>query len=100
MYLKIPPPPLINAPLDWLPWAGTLVQDALVRFVFDTMAGNKGFCSRQDVRDLVSLLHSDPGRVRQTTASLVAIMDPHNRDMISFETFRCSTVPYGAAKAV
>ncbi|CAN0570418.1 unnamed protein product, partial [Ectocarpus sp. 12 AP-2014] len=67
---------------------GTLLHEALVRFAFDVMASGKEFCNRQDVIGLVSLLHSEKTRIRDTTNTLMGIMDPHNRDKVSFETFR------------
>lgn len=60
-----------------------------MRFAFDVMASGKEFCNRQDVIGLVSLLHSEKARVKDTTNTLMGIMDPHNRDKVSFETFRC-----------
>lgn len=68
--------------------SGTLLHEALVRFAFDVMASGKEFCNKQDVIGLVSLLHSQKARVRDTTNTLMGIMDPHNRDKVSFETFR------------
>ncbi|CAN0505114.1 unnamed protein product, partial [Laminaria digitata] len=67
---------------------GTLLHEALVRFAFDVMASGKETCSKQDVMELVSLLHADVARVKETTATLMGIMDPHNRNKISFDTFR------------
>lgn len=61
-----------------------------MRFAFDVMASGKEFCNRQDVIGLVSLLHSEKARVKDTTNTLMGIMDPHNRDKVSFETFRCA----------
>lgn len=70
-----------------------------MRFAFDVMASGKQFCNRKDVTGLVSLLHSEKARVKDTTNTLMGIMDPHNRDKISFDTFRyipnmmvCNTV--------
>lgn len=60
-----------------------------MRFAFDVMASGKEFCTRQDVIELMSLLHSDVQRVKDTTSSLMGIMDPHNRNKIAFDTFRC-----------
>ena len=76
--------PAINVTSD----SGTLLHEALVRFAFDVMASGKEFCNRQDVIGLVSLLHAEKARVRDTTNTLMGIMDPHNRDKVSFETFR------------
>lgn len=59
-----------------------------MRFAFDVMASGKQFANRKDVTGLVSLLHSEKARVKDTTNTLMGIMDPHNRDKISFDTFR------------
>lgn len=67
---------------------GTLLHEALVRFAFDVMASGKKFANRKDVTGLMSLLHSEQARVKDTTNTLMGIMDPHNRDKIAFETFR------------
>ena len=64
-----------------------------MRFAFDVMASGKEACNKQDVMDLVSLLHVDVARVKETTATLMSIMDPHNRNKISFDTFRCEGLP-------
>lgn len=74
---------------------GTLLHEALVRFAFDVMASGKETCNKQDVMELVSLLHADVGRVKETTATLMGIMDPHNRNKISFDTFRYEGVKKG-----
>ncbi|CAM9541436.1 unnamed protein product [Choristocarpus tenellus] len=67
---------------------GTLIHESLIRFAFDVMANGKEWCNKNDVVELVSLLHTDPARVRETVSSLMGIMDPHNKDKISFSTFR------------
>lgn len=77
---------------------GTLLHEALVRFAFDVMASGKEACNKQDVMGLVSLLHADVGRVKETTATLMGIMDPHNRNKISFDTFRYEGVGAAAAR--
>lgn len=64
-----------------------------MRFAFDVMASGKEWCNRQDVLGLVALLHSDVKRVKETTSSLMAIMDPHNRDKVYFDTFRQTQKP-------
>lgn len=71
-----------------------------MRFAFDVMASGKPFANRKDVTGLVSLLHSERARVKDTTNTLMGIMDPHNRDRIAFETFRykilcCFAMPSG-----
>ena len=60
------------------------------------MASGKEACNKQDVMELVSLLHADVARVKETTATLMGIMDPHNRNKISFDTFRCEDVRNGS----
>lgn len=64
------------------------MHEALVRFAFDIMAHGKDWCNRQDVMELVGLLHSESRRIKETTSSLMGIMDPHNKNKVSFETFR------------
>ncbi|CAN0330908.1 unnamed protein product [Ascophyllum nodosum] len=66
---------------------GTLTHEALVRFAFDIMARGKDFCNKQDIMELASLLHSDPARIKETTHSLMTIMDPHDQNKITFATF-------------
>lgn len=60
----------------------------MVRFAFDVMTCGKEWCDRRDVLGLVSLLHSDANRIKETMASVMSVMDPFNRDKISFDTFR------------
>lgn len=69
-----------------------------MRFAFDVMASGKEFCNRQDVIGLVSLLHSEKTRVIDTTNTLMGIMDPHNRDKVSFDTFRCARIVSSACR--
>lgn len=71
-----------------------------MRFAFDVMASGKAFCNKQDVIGLVSLLHSEKARVMDTTKTLMGIMDPHNRDKVSFDTFRCVFVEQGVCPAL